>query len=301
MSLRRSLSVILALGLVAVACSSSDDAAEAPADDTSAVATPSAVAGGDGEASAACDPAALPLFADGVLTVATGEPVFEPWMVDDDPTNGQGFESALVYALSEQMGLDTVEWARVGFDQSIAPGAKDYDFNIQQFSITPDRQEAVDFSMGYYAVEQALIAPAGSSVSDATTLADLTDDRLGAAIGTTSLDYIDMAIQPDAPAQVYDDNAAAKAAFSAGQIDGLVLDLPTAYFVTAVEIPEASIVGILPRVGEDPEKLGMLFEKGSELVPCVDAALQALVDDGTLEALEEEWLSQGGDIPTLTQ
>ena len=252
----------------------------------------------DGAAGGECDP--LPLKTEGVLTVATGEPVFEPWMVDDDPTNGQGFESALVYALAEELGVDTVEWVRTGFDAAIAPGAKDYDFNIQQYSITADRDAVVDFSDGYYQVEQALIGAPDSPVASATTIADLVDTRLGAAIGTTSLDYIDQVIVPSSEAQVYDDNAAAKAAFDAGQVDGIVFDLPTAYFITAVEIPEASIIGVLPRTDDEPEELGMLFEEGSPLVSCVNDALAALRDGGTIDALEDEWLNQGGSIPSLT-
>jgi polar amino acid transport system substrate-binding protein len=256
---------------------------------------------GDGDGTAAgCDP--LPLKEEGTLTVATGEPVFEPWMVDDDPANGDGFESALVYALVEELGLtaDDVTWVRTGFDEAIAPGDKSYDFNIQQYSITGDRDEVVDFSIGYYAVEQALVAAADSSVAEATSLADLKDERLGAAIGTTSLDYIDDVIQPDSEALVFNDNAAAKAAFDARQVDGLVFDLPTAYYITAVEIPDASIVGVLPVEG-DAEELGLLFEEGSPLVECIDDALQALIDDGTVAALQEEWLNQGGTIPTLSQ
>jgi len=203
---------------------------------------------------------------------------------------------------------------RTGFDEAIAPGPKDYDFNIQQYSITPERDEVVDFSDGYYEVEQALVAAEDSSVADATSVADLQSARLGAAIGTTSLDYVEEVIQPEAQAQVFDDNAAAKAAFDAGQVDGLVFDLPTAYYITAVEIPDASIVGVLPRedtsggaseagaseAAGGAEELGLLFEDGSELVPCVNQALGAVRDDGTLEAIEEEWLSQSGEIPTLT-
>ena len=270
-------------------------ASEAPAAPTTEVATAPPTE------TAACDPSTLPLHADGTLTVATGEPVFEPWMVDDDPSNQQGFESALVYEVAAQLGLeDSVEWVRTGFDEAIAPGEKDYDFNVQQYSITPEREEVVDFSTGYYEVEQALVAAEDSPVADAQSIADLKSARLGAAIGTTSLNYIDDVIEPDSEAQVYDDNAAAKAAFDAGQVDGLVFDLPTAYYITAVEIPEASIVGVLPRAGGDPEELGFLFAKGSELVPCVDEALETLHSDGTIESLEEEWLNQGGDIPTLT-
>ena len=266
-------------------------------------------------AAAGCDLADLPVVEEGTLTVATGEPVFEPWMVDDEPENGEGYESALVYALAEELGFgeDDVTWVRTGFDAAIAPGDKPYDFNIQQYSITPDRDEVVDFSDGYYEVEQALVAAEDSPVAGATSVADLRSARLGAAIGTTSLDYAEAVIQPEQQVQVFDDNAAAKAAFDAGQVDGLVFDLPTAYYVTAVEIPDAAIVGVLPREGAvggseatgseaagGGEELGMLFEEGSELVPCVNEALAALVDDGTLAELEEQWLSQAGDIPTLS-
>ncbi|MEM9564169.1 MAG: ABC transporter substrate-binding protein [Actinomycetota bacterium] len=272
--------ILLALALLAASCGDDDSTTEAA----------------DG-AAGGCDP--LPTVADGTLTVATGEPVFSPWMEDDDPTNEMGFESALVYALADELGVESVEWVRTGFDEAIAPGEKDYDFNIQQYSITAERDEVVDFSAGYYQVEQAIIGPADSPAASAATVADLKGLRLGAAIGTTSLDYIESVIEPDNDAAVYDDNVDAKAAFDAGQIDGLVLDLPTAYFITAVEITDASIIGVLPRVGDSPEELGMLFTDGSALVACVDEALQSLRDAGTIEALEDEWLNQGGSIATL--
>lgn len=243
---------------------------------------------------------------DGTLTVATGETVFPPWMgagADDfdDPTTGTGYEGALVFALAEELGFDAadVTFVRTPFDTVIAPGEKDWDFNIQQYSITAERDEVVDFSNGYYQVEQAIIGAADSPAASAGTVADLKSLRLGAAIGTTSLDYIDNVIEPDDAAQVYDDNAAAKAAFDAGQVDGIVFDLPTAYFITAVEITDASIIGVLPRT-DSPEELGMLFEEGSPLVPCVNDALATLSDNGTLDALEDEWLNQGGGIPTLS-
>ncbi len=283
--LRTLAALLLAFGLLAAACG--DDSEES-------------------STAAGCD--TPPLETEGTLTVATGEPAFPPWIngVDaegnDDPTTGEGFESALVYAVADQLGVaeEDVVWVRTGFDEAVAPGAKDYDFNIQQYSITAQRDEVVDFSDGYYQVEQALVAAEDSTVAEAAGLADLQDDQLGAAIGTTSLDYIDEVIQPDSEAAVFDDNAAAKAAFDAGQVDGLVFDLPTAYFITAVEIPDSAIVGVLPRVGES-EELGMLFEDGSPLVPCVNEALAALEADGTLAALEEEWLSGGGGIPTLSE
>jgi polar amino acid transport system substrate-binding protein len=286
---RRRVMVALALsvGLVAAACGDDDEVA----------------GGGDGgSAAGSCAVEDLALHEAGTLTVATGEPVFEPWMVDDDPSNGEGFESVLVYALAEEMGFaaEDVAWVRTGFDEAIAPGPKSYDFNIQQYSITEDRDEVVDFSDGYYQVEQALVAAADAEIASAASLGDLVGAKLGAAIGTTSLDYIDEVIEPDSKSLVFDDNAAAKASFDAGQVDGIVFDLPTAYYITAVEIPDASIVGVLPRVG-GTEELGMLFEDGSPLVPCVNEALGALRSAGTIEALEEQWLNQGGGIPTLSE
>ena len=287
--------LLLAFGLLAAACGDDDGGDDGEASDTTAA---------GGESAAACEE--LPLKTEGTLTVATGEPAFPPWVSgtdadgNDDPTLGEGFESALVYEIADQLGVETVEWVRTGFDEAVAPGPKDYDFNIQQYSITEERDEVVDFSDGYYTVQQALVAAEDSSVAEATSIADLQDEALGAAIGTTSLDYAEEVIAPDAEVAVFDDNAAAKAAFDAGQVDGIVFDLPTAYYITAVEIPDSSIVGVLPPAG-DAEELGMLFEDGSELVPCVNEALAALEADGTLAALQEEWLQAGGDIPTLTE
>ena len=275
------LALVVALALFATACGGSDDSESASG----------------GATAVDCD--APPLKTDGTLTVATGEPAFLPWVGDDNPEGGEGFEAALVYALADEMGIDNVSWTRTGFDDAIAPGSKDYDFNIQQFSITPDRAEVVDFSDGYYQVEQAIIGAADSAAAAATSIGDLKDLKLGAAIATTSLDYLEEVVQPSTDAAVFDDNVAAKSAFDAGQVDGIVFDLPTAYYITAVEIPDASILGVLPR-GDDPEELGMLFEKGSPLVSCVNTALAALQDNGTIEGLEDEWLNSGGSIPTLS-
>ena len=299
---------VLALSLVAAACGGDDDAdepaADEPAADEPAPEEPAADEPVAEEPASTCDP--LPTVQDGVLTVATGETVFPPWMGAgeddfDDPTTGTGYEGALVFALAEELGFsaDQVTFVRTGFDEVIAPGEKDWDFNIQQYSITEARDEVVDFSDGYYEVDQAIIGRADGPAASATSVADLKGLRVGAAIGTTSLDYAEAVIAPDEQVQVYDDNAAAKAAFDANQVDVIVFDVPTAYFITAVEITDASIIGVLPS-GGDPDELGMLFEDGNPLVECVNAALSTLRDAGTLEALEAEWLTQGGDIPTLT-
>ena len=283
------LALSLVLAMLAAACGGSSD---------------SAGDGDDSEASGTCDEVVTKT--DGVLTVATGETVFPPWMGAgdddfDDPSTGTGFEGALVFALAEELGFadSDVTFVRTGFDSAIAPGEKDWDFNIQQYSITSERDEVVDFSDGYYQIEQAIIGASDSPAATAESVEELKDLRLGAAIGTTSLDYIDEVIEPTEKAQVYDDNAAAKSAFDAGQVDGIVFDLPTAYFVTAVEITDASIIGILPRTGE-PEELGMLFEEGNSLVGCVNEALATLRSNGTIDSLEDEWLDQGGSVPTLS-
>ncbi|HEX2153383.1 MAG TPA: ABC transporter substrate-binding protein [Acidimicrobiia bacterium] len=245
----------------------------------------------------------LELVSPGELTVATGEPAFPPWVIDDDPTNQQGFESAVVYAVAEEMGFsaDQVTWTRVGFDEAIAPGPKDFDLNIQQYSITDERDEVVDFTVPYYVTQQALVAFADSEIADATSIEDLRSYALGAQIGTTSLDYIEEVIQPETQAAVYDTNADAKSALDAGQIDAIVFDLPTAYFITAVEMTDTSIVGALPASEDQADRFGMMLEEGNPLKACVDQALEALRSDGTLDALAEEWLAQESDIPILSE
>ncbi len=244
----------------------------------------------------------LTLVEPGVLTIATGEPAFPPWIIDDDPTNKQGFEGAVAYAIAEQLGFtdDEVTWVRTGFDEAIQPGPKSFDFNIQQYSITPDRDEAVDFSVPYYVTAQALVAFEGSPIAGATTLADLKTAKLGAAIGTTSLDYIEQIIQPDEAPAVYDENVDAKAALEAGQIDALVVDLPTAYFITAVEIEGSEIAGVLEASEAQADRYGLLFAEGNPLVACVNQAIEGLRADGTLAGFEQEWLEQAGDLRTIT-
>jgi polar amino acid transport system substrate-binding protein len=188
-----------------------------------------------------------------------------------------------------------VEWVVVPFNNSFAPGEKDFDFDINQISITEEREEAVDFSDGYYNVNQALLGFTDSDIASATTIEDLKAYRLGAQVGTTSLDFITDEIQPETEPLVYDTNADAKAAFDAGQLDGLVLDLPTAFFVSAVEIEGSSVIAQFPPSGDDPEQFGMLFEEGNPLRDCVNEAL-ANID---LDAIQQEWLSDVVDAPII--
>ena len=267
-----------------------------------------AACGGNGaDATAAsgggCAVDELELVEPGVLTVATAEPAFEPWVVDDDPTNQQGFEAAVAYAVAAQLGFtpEQVTWVRTGFDEAIAPGPKDFDFNLQQYSISDERDEVVDFSIPYYVTDQALVAFADSPVTAASTVEDLKGYLLGAQIGTTSLDYIEEVIGPETPPAVFDDNSLAKSALEAGQVDALVFDLPTAHFITAVEIPEAAIVGVLEASEDQADRLALLFPDGSPLIGCVDEALTALEADGTLASLAEQWLASEGEIKTITR
>ena len=258
-------------------------------------------------ASESCDVDSLNLVNPGTLTVATGEPVFPPWMgVGDDnfdvPESQTGFEGALVYELADALGFsdDQVTFVRTGFNEAIAVGPKDWDFNIQQYSITAERDEVVDFSEPYYTTRQALVTLEDSEYADVTTIDELKSAKLGAAIGTTSLDFVEEVIQPDEEASVYDDNVDVEAAMNAGQIDALVVDVPTAYFVIAVQVEGAVIAGQFEAEAADPDNFGLLFADGNPLVECVNQALAGLRDDGTLQALEDEWLSQAGGIPTIT-
>jgi polar amino acid transport system substrate-binding protein len=283
--------------LAATACAPTEDSP-----------TTSEESSGSGGSSAAESPAAedctvenLPLKQDGTLTIGTDSPAFGPWFVDDDPTNGKGFESAVAYAVAEELGFaeGDVEWVTVRFNNSYKPGPKDFDFDINQISITEDREKVVDFSEGYYSAAQGVIALKDSPVAKAAGVADLADYKLGAQTGTTSLTAIRDVIQPSEDPLVFTDTNAAKQALLNGQVEAILADVPTAYYITAVEIPQASIVGqFQPETGEQ-EEFGMLFEKGSELRPCVDQALAALEEDGTLADIEKKWLSDVVDVPVL--
>jgi polar amino acid transport system substrate-binding protein len=239
-----------------------------------------------------CAPANLTTLEPGKLTIGTDSPAYPPYFVDDDPSNGEGFESAVAYAIAEGLGFKPLDvtWTVVPFNTSYAPGDKAFDFDINQISITPERAEVVDFSDGYYTVNQAVIALKDSPIASATAVADLKGANLGAQVGTTSLDFITSVVQPDAKPQVFNDTNDAKSAMQNGQIDGLVVDLPTAYYITAAEIPEASIVGQFP-AQEGGEQFGLLFQKGNPLVTCVNKVLADLAASGELQAIQDEWLA----------
>jgi polar amino acid transport system substrate-binding protein len=284
----------LAAVLLLAACGTATNSASSGSPSASATS-------GSASPSATCTKDTLDTYADGKLTVATGEPAFSPWVEDNKPESGKGYEAAVAYAVAKQLGFDAadVAWVRTTFDGAIAPGPKKFDFNIQQYSITEERKKAVDFSSSYYDVTQAVVSYKGSPIADAKTVADLKDAKLGAAIGTTSLKAIEEQVQPTTKAKVYNDNAAAVTALKNKQIDGLVVDLPTAFYLAAAEIDNGVIVGQLPDSASDKEQLGLLLAKNSPLTTCVTEAVDALREDGTLAKLQDEWLAQAG-APVLS-
>ena len=239
--------------------------------------------------------------ADGALTIATGEPAYYPYVLDDDPTSGEGFESAVAYAVAEELGFaaEDVVWVRTTFEAAIQPGPKDFDFNLQQYSITEERAQNVDFSIPYYSTPQAVITQAGSAASGATTIAELQGLLIGAASGTTSFQAIEEIIAPTAGAQAFNDNDAAKLALETGQIDALVVDLPTAFYLTAVEITDGEIVGQLAGDVGVPDQWGLVLEKDSPLTDAVNEALQALIDSGKLQEITDQYLGADQSAPVL--
>ncbi|MDU0291852.1 ABC transporter substrate-binding protein [Saccharothrix longispora] len=248
----------------------------------------------------ACDKANLATLTTGKITFGTDQPVYEPWFVDDDPTNGKGFESAVAYALAGELGYskEEVVWTRVPFNAAIQPGRKTYDANLTEFSITEERRQAVDFSAPYYDVDQAVITLESSKAASVKTLAELKQVKVGAQVGTTSYDAAKR-LQPAQDVAVYNTNDDAKAALRAGQIDALVVDLPTAFYITSAELEDGVIVGQIPAGDGKPEQFGIVLDKGSPLTACVSTAVENLRADGTLAKIEQEWLSAAGTAPEL--
>lgn len=289
---RTILPMMAAVGLIVLsACGSSTEEVAAPATTATAQETAQEEAAIAPELDE-CSPENLTTITAGKLTVGTDTPAYPPYFVDDDPTNGKGFESAVAYAVADQLGFaqTDVVWEVVPFNVSYAPGDKNFDFDVNQISITEERKQAVDFSDGYYTVNQAVIALKDSPIAGATSIAELTGARLGAQVGSTSLSFITDVVQPTQQPQVYNDTNDAKSAMQNGQLDGLVVDLPTAYYITAVEIPEGTILGQFA-AQEGGEEFGLLFQKGNPLVTCVNRALGELKASGQLQAIQDEWLA----------
>jgi polar amino acid transport system substrate-binding protein len=310
----RGTALVAALALTLASCGGDDDEpaadpdVEEPADDEledDGVEEPEADETEDAEAAGieGCEVEDLPLTEPGQLTVGTGDPVFPPWMLNDDPEGGEGFENGIVYALADELGFeaDDVVWVGQTFDEAIAPGPKPYDFAIQQISVTEDRQEIVDFSMVYYQPDKALITLPDSAVADATSFEELQDANWGATIGTTDLDYIEGIIGvPEGEVAVFDDQAGTFQALTAGQIDATVAAFPTALFATDVQVPEAQISALLPADPEDTGH-GLLFQQGNDLVDCVDQGLEVIIADGVIDDLIDEYLVGDADVTEISE
>ena len=287
------LTVAALVAATLAACSPEDDTT--PSGGT-AVSGSTESSGGETSATDPCAIDQLNLKTPGTLTVATDSPAYAPWFIGNDPSNGKGFESAVAYAVAKQMGFaeNQVKWVVEPFNKSYAPGDKDFDFDINQISITPQRAKAVDFSEGYYDVSQGVVALKSSGLKIGS-LDDLRDAKLGAQVGTTSLTAA-QAINPNTA--VFDDTSAAKQALNNGQIDAVIADLDTALYISAVEIPGSEVIGQFATT-TDPEQFGLLFQKGNPLVACVNNAVEALRSDGTLDSLASKWLDKSANIPVL--
>ena len=248
-----------------------------------------------------CPAGALDTRTAGKLTIGTDNPAYEPWFSDNKPADGKGFESAVAYQVAARLGYpaENVTWTSVTFNNAIAPGPKSFDFDINEFSITPERRNAVDFSSPYYLVRQTVITTKSSKIAGAKSIADLKTAKLGAQVGTTSYQAITDLIKPSTQPQVFNNNDDAKAALVNGTVDGIVVDLPTAFYMTAAELKDGVIVGQLPQVGV-PEQFGLVLDKDSKLTGCVSKAVDQLRQDGTLTVLEKTWLAGTGGAPELS-
>jgi polar amino acid transport system substrate-binding protein len=270
--------------------------------------TPAPPGGNSGSASVSsgtaaaskCTPQTMQTHTSGALTVATDSPAYEPWFKDDKPSNGKGFESAVAYAVAKQLGYGAskVNWVKASFNTVVSPAPKNYDFDINEVSITARRAKVVDFSSGYYDVAQAVVALDSNKYAKATTVAGLKGAKLGAQQGTTSFDAINDVIKPGPTPGEYPSNDLAVQALKNGTIDGLVVDLPTGLYVTAAQVPHSKIIGQLPVTGQ-PEQFGLVLDKGSSLTSCVTHAVDALRSDGTLKKLQQKWLTASAGAPVL--
>ena len=247
-----------------------------------------------------CDKSKLSLRTPGTFTVATDNPAYEPWFSDNDPSNGKGYESAVAYAVAEKLGFrpSEVKWVTASFNSVVTPGRKNFDVDINQVSISEERKKAVDFSTGYYDVAQSVVTYQGSKIADASSIADLSGAKLGAQVGTTSYATITNTIKPSQKPSVYDTNDLAVQALKNKQIDGIVVDLPTGFYMSAAQLDKGKIVGQISS-GSSPEQFGFVLSKGSKLTPCVSKAVDALRGEGALARLQQKWLAGAGGAPEL--
>jgi polar amino acid transport system substrate-binding protein len=273
--------VAVALQLAATACGSTSQAAQ-----TSQYPTLD------------CSVAKLNLYAAGTLTIATDSPAYDPWFSNNTPSNGQGYESAVAYAIATQLGFtrNQVNWVVEPFDSSYAPGPKKFDFDINEITVTPDRAQAVDFSKGYYDVNQAIVALQSNPIVNAHSPSDLSTYKYGDQVGTTGLTYINSQIKPTKTPAVYNTLDDAVSALKAKQIDGIVIDTPTAQYMASQQVPNATVVGQFPSTGEH---IGLLFAKGNPLVTCVNQAIDQLNANGAIKILQYQFLGDYVTIPVI--
>ena len=319
--------LVFATILVAAACTSAATpapATQAPATAAPATAAPATAAPATAapataapataaptESPLACSPDTLQTLAAGTLTIGTDNPAYPPYFEPSDantapweigdPTNGKGFESAVAYEVAKRLGYapDKVTWTYVPFTNAYAPGDKPFDFDINQVSWKPERAETADLSRGYYFVSQAVVALKDSDISKVTTISGLKPFQLGAMVGTTSYDTIGNVVAPDKEAMVYDTNDAAIEALKNKQIDGIVVDLPTAFYMTAAQLDNGVIVGQFPQAIGEGEYFSLVLAKGSPLTACVDQAILSMRADGTLDQITQTWLADKANAPVF--
>ncbi|MDA8237067.1 MAG: ABC transporter substrate-binding protein [Chloroflexi bacterium] len=317
--MRRTISLAAALALVgALVAACSGGATPTPAPTATPTPTEAAAATPTAAPTAtpnACAPENLTTLTAGMLTIGTDNPAYAPYFLprdggntppwdtqfSGDPTTGTGFESAIAYAVAAQLGFpkDKVVWVAVKFDNSYAPGPKPFDFYLAQVSYKPERAQTADLSDGYYWLNQSLVAVGGTPIAAATKISDLKAYQLGAQAGTTSYDTIVNVIKPDKEPRVYDSNDAAIQALNNKQIDGLVVDLPTAFYVTAAQMDNGVIVGQFAPTGSEQEHFSLVLAKGSPLTACVNGALAAMTADGTLAKITQEWMADKANAPVF--
>jgi polar amino acid transport system substrate-binding protein len=247
----------------------------------------------------ACTPGKLPTHSSGVLTVATDDPAYPPYFEDNEPSNGEGFESAVAFAIGKELGYPPakVKWTKEAFNASFAPGPKNFDFDVNEISVTPVREKAVDFSAPYYTANQAVVALKDSEAAQATSLSELKDTKFGVQIGTTSLEAVEDQIDPSSRPEVFNTSNDVVTALKNGQIDAIAVDLPTALYLVEEQVPAAKVVGQFSDPGG--EQWGALLAKDSPLTACVSEAVEKLESSGELEKITQRWMSQAAGAPEL--
>lgn len=277
---------VLAMAFLVVGCGSDDSSDDSSSADSTTTAS-------------TCSPDNLDTFSDGVLTIGTDSPGYPPYIEDNDPTNGKGFEGALGYAIAEELGFNKseVEWTTIPFNASYAPGPKKFDFDLNQISITPAREKVVDFSTPYYEANQAVLVNKDSDLADVTSLDQLADATIGVQVGTTSLEAVNSAIEPNNDPKVFNNSNDVVSALKQDQVDAIVVDLPTALYLQSDSLPNAVVAGQFEAAGGD--EWGALLAKGSSLTECVNQAIDNLDSDGRLEEITEQWMSASVEAPEL--